>query len=324
MIEIIKKRILLSIAIAAAVYLALTIYLDYSKVLESFANFNWLLLPLLLILSLANYLTRFLKWQYYLNLINIRLKLQDSFSIFMSGLIMSVTPGKFGELLKAYLVKQVNGTQISKTVPIIFAERATDFLSLTFIAIIGAYYFDYGKSVILIILFILILLIIIISNKIIADKILVAVSKISYLNRYIHKIKNAYDSSFVLLNIKSLILMTLLSIISWGFECLGFYFIINNFSQNINLVWSFFTYSFSTIVGAVSMLPGGIGVTEGSLTLMLINKGLSNNDALASTFIIRVVTLWFAVLVGIISVVIYQKRYGRIAYESNIDNHNNA
>jgi uncharacterized protein (TIRG00374 family) len=114
--------------------------------------------------------------------------------------------------------------------------------------------------------------------------------------------------------------MTLLSIISWGFECLGFYFIINNFNTGISLIWSFFSYSFSTIVGAVSMLPGGIGVTEGSLTLMLINQGLSNNDALASTFIVRVVTLWFAVLVGVVSVIIYQKRFGSITTELNNDN----
>lgn len=63
----------------------------------------------------------------------------------MSGLVMSVTPGKMGELLKSYLVKQVNGTSISKTAPIVFAERATDFLSLTIMALIGAYYFNYGK-----------------------------------------------------------------------------------------------------------------------------------------------------------------------------------
>ncbi|MCK7516981.1 MAG: flippase-like domain-containing protein [Ignavibacteriales bacterium] len=45
-----------------------------------------------------------------------------------------------GELLKSYLVKQVNGTSISKTAPIVFAERATDFLSLTILALAGAYY----------------------------------------------------------------------------------------------------------------------------------------------------------------------------------------
>lgn len=65
------------------------------------------------------------------------------------------------------------------------------------------------------------------------------------------------------------------------------------------------------------MLPGGLGVTEGSLTLMLVNKGFSNSDAFASTFIVRAVTLWFAVLVGALSVLFYQKRFGNILIDSN-------
>jgi uncharacterized protein (TIRG00374 family) len=110
--------------------------------------------------------------------------------------------------------------------------------------------------------------------------------------------------------------MTILSIISWGFECFGYYLILNNFEIAIDVFWSSFSYSFATIVGALSMLPGGLGVTEGSLTLMVVEQGLSENDALASTFIVRVVTLWFAVLVGAVSVLFYQRRFGKIIIDS--------
>jgi uncharacterized protein (TIRG00374 family) len=63
------------------------------------------------------------------------------------------------------------------------------------------------------------------------------------------------------------------------------------------------------------MLPGGLGVTEGSLTFMLVQKGVTVQYAVASTFIIRAVTLWFAVLVGVVSVSIYQRRFGKISFE---------
>lgn len=319
MLEKIKNRIFISIAIAATIYLGFTIYIDYEKVLNSFANFNWLLLPVLLLLSLGNYITRFFKWEFYLKIIEVKLHKIDSFSIFMSGLVMSVTPGKMGELLKSYLVKQINGTPISKTAPIVFAERATDFLSLTIMALIGAYYFNYGKSISLIIGIFLIVGIIIISNKAIFDKLILILSKIDFVSKHLSKIQTAFDSSFRLLSFKALISMTILSVVSWGFECLGYYLILTNFSSNIDPLWSFFSYSFSTIVGALSMLPGGLGVTEGSLTLMLVQKGLEQNDAFAATFIVRAVTLWFAVLVGIISVVFYQKRFGKIIVDSSTE-----
>ena len=99
-----KKKILFSLIIAGIVYLTFTIYADYEKVISAFAEFNWILLPLLLFLSFLNYFTRFFKWDYYLSVINVKIKKLDSLSIFMSGLIMSITPGKVGELLKSYLI----------------------------------------------------------------------------------------------------------------------------------------------------------------------------------------------------------------------------
>ncbi|MCK7516980.1 MAG: flippase-like domain-containing protein [Ignavibacteriales bacterium] len=78
--------------------------------------------------------------------------------------------------------------------------------------------------------------------------------------------------------------------------------------MQIDVLWAFFSYSFSTIVGALSMLPGGLGITEGSLTLMLVRKGLSELSAFAATFIVRAVTLWFAVLVGAIKSFIISKK----------------
>lgn len=291
------------------------IYVDFEKVIISFRDFNWYLIPILLTLSFGNYLSRFLKWQYYLNILNVKLHKVDSLSIFMSGLIMSVTPGKLGELLKSYLVKQVNGTSISQTAPIVIAERATDFLSLTILALVGAYFYDYGKNVILIIGIIMIVCLIIISNKYLFNKLLSIFSNIGFVARHTIKIKTAYVSSSKLLSLLPLAYMTALSIVSWGFECFGYYLILTNFEISIDVFWSFFSYSFATIVGALSMMPGGLGVTEGSLTLMLVQKGLSEHSAFTATFIIRVVTLWFAVLVGAVSLLLYQKRFGKIIFE---------
>lgn len=317
MLKKIKKKVLTSIVIGGLFYLAFTIYADYQSVVKAFSDFNWLLLPLLFLLSFLNYFARFLKWDYYLSVVNIKLKKLDSLSIFMSGLIMSVTPGKVGEFLKSYLVKEVDNQPISKTAPIIFAERITDFVSLLLIAIIGAYIFDYGGEITLGVTAFFLLIIVIISNKQLALPIINLLENVNFLKKYIHNIHTAYASSYQLLKFKPLLLMTIVSLVSWGFECLGYYFILLNFHIEFGLIWASFSYSFATIIGAISMLPGGLGVTEGSLTFMLVQKNISKDVAVATTFIVRVVTLWFAVLVGIISVSFYQKRYGKLTIESD-------
>ncbi len=311
----VRKNIFFSIAFGGLLYLGLTIYADYTQVTYALSKFSWYLFPVLLALSFINYISRFMKWDYYLRLLNIPLKKSDSFSVFMSGLIMSVTPGKMGELLKSYLVKQISGTPISVSAPVVFAERITDFISLVLIGLAGAYSYNYGQNIVLIVAAFFITLVVLIGNRKTALGIIAFFGRISFLKKHTTKMLAAYESSYTMLRLKPLLLMTLLSLASWSFECLGYFIILRNFHVDVSLLWASFNYAFGTIVGAITMLPGGLGVTEGSLTVLLIQLKTPPEIAVASTFIIRIVTLWFAVFVGVISVTLYQKRFGQITEE---------
>ena len=315
MLEKIKRNIFISLGIAAVIYLALALYADYESVVKSFARFNWLFLPLLLLLSYLNYTARFVKWDYYLNTVHVKISKKDSYAIFMSGLIMSVTPGKMGELLKAYLVKQITGVPISRTAPIIIVERITDFISLILLALIGAYIFDYGKPIVLGTAFFFLGVTYLISHRKLALSIIEYAGKFKILKKHLSRMHDAYESSYLLLQPRPLFLMIIVSLFSWFFECFGFYIILRNFDIDISVLWASFVYAFATIAGAITMLPGGLGVTDGSLTYLISKEGVGLDLAVASTFIIRVVTLWFAVLVGMVSVLIYQKRFGDIKIE---------
>ncbi len=308
MIEKTKKKILISLIAAGLIYLAFVIYGDYEKINHAFSLFPWYIYPLLLLLSGCNYLVRFFKWHYYIRIVGVTISRWDSFGIFMSGLIMSITPGKFGEVLKAYLVKQSDGTPMSKTTPIIFVERITDFLSLILITLVGAYLFDYGRIIVVSVAVFFIAVIIFISKRNWALGLIETLKKNKFLQKLSDPILNAYESSYALLRPKPLLYMTVVSLFSWVFECFGYYIILKNFSINVTVIWASFAYGFATIVGAITMMPGGLGVTEGSLTFLAMDAGASREVAIAATFIIRAVTLWFAVLVGIIAVSFYQKR----------------
>ena len=303
-------------AIAALIYLAFTIYADFENVINSFSQFNWFWLPGLLFLAFMNYVTRFFKWHYYLELLKIPISLVDSFAIFMSGLVMSVTPGKMGELLKAYLVKQITGEAISKTAPVILVERITDFISVVFLAVAGALVFGYGLVIVIGTGIFFIAVTIIISNYNLSHQIIDRLSRIGFIGRHTERIKTAYESAYILLRPFPLFYMILISIVAWGFECAAYYLILVNFNLDITLLWSTFIYTFSTIAGAITMLPGGLGVTDGSITFLLMQKGISADTAVSSTFIARAVTLWFAVIVGMFGVSLYQKRFGKIKVES--------
>lgn len=319
-----KKKILISIAAGALVYLAFSIYADFDKLISAFIHFSWLWLPVILALSFMNYIFRFIKWQYYLNILEIKLSYKTSFLIFLSAFTMSVTPGKMGEVLKSYLLKEENGTPVSKTAPIVLAERLTDFVSIVLLCISGSIVFNYGQILIIIIGMIFIFTIILLSMKNISLRIIGFFEKINFLKKHIQKIHTAYESVYTMLKIKALLIATVISLVSWFFECIGFYLVINIFSNPIGLEISVlsatFIYAFSTLIGAIAMLPGGVGLTEASLTGLLVFSNIPKDISVASTIMIRLATLWFAVFVGIIAIFIYQRITNKRIENINIEN----
>jgi glycosyltransferase 2 family protein len=292
---------------AVILFFFFSVAADWKSVLNSFSHFNLLLIPILLLLSFGNYIIRFVKWDYYLRLLKIKIDMKLSFRIFISGLAMSASPAKSGEVLKSLLLKETTNEPVSKTAPIIFAERLTDFFSLTFLSLIGALYYHYAAIWIYAVLFFFVITIFILSNRPIAEFIILKLIRIPRLKSQISRIETLYESVYILLQPKPLLLMLIVSVISWFFECFGFYIIVCNFSENVPVLWTTFVYAASTIAGAVSMLPGGLGITEGSLSLFLIHGGMPKVTAVASTFIIRVMTLWFAVIVGMVVLFLSRK-----------------
>jgi len=79
----------------------------------------------------------------------------------------------------------------------------------------------------------------------------------------------------------------------------------------VSVFAAFFVYCFSTILGAVAMLPGGLGVTDGTIAGLLKLLSIESGTAAFATILIRVVTLWFAVIIGLIFLLLAEKRYDR-------------
>jgi uncharacterized protein (TIRG00374 family) len=224
---------------------------------------------------------------------------------------MSVTPGKMGELLKSYLVREENGTPISKSAPIIIAERLTDFISVVLLCITGAFVFDYGKELVVGVGLFFIMCVALISSRKISLRIISYLEKIKIFHKIGEKMHEAYESIYVLVRIKPLLIAVAVSAGAWFLECLGLYIVLKVYSTyshvEVGILSAVFIYGFSTIIGSIAMLPGGLGLTEASLTGLMVLLNIPKDISVASTFIIRVATLWFSVIVGVISVYFYQR-----------------
>ncbi len=307
-----RRTIIYSIIASVVLYLAFSIYADIDKVIEALSQFSIFLIPVILGLVFANYIFRFFKWHYYLGLIDVKIGTGDSFLIFLSGFMLSVTPGKMGEVLKSFLLKERLGVSVSKTAPVIFAERVTDMTALIIIALAGALSFNYGREFAIGALIVFTIMITIISNRGWALPIVHLLGRVKFLKRFLPHFIEIYESAYTLLKPKPMVLMTLFSLVSWFFECYAYYLILTELSVDVSLFRASFYYSFATVAGALSFLPGGLGATDALFTLFIQSLNKPEAIAVSSTILIRVATLWFAVVVGLVVFWFYQRKEGKI------------
>jgi len=303
-----RKRLVISIVVGLGIFVALSIYADVGEVTQAFAKFRWGYLPLILALTFLNYLLRFYKWHYYLGCIGVKIKGIDSLTIFLSGLTMSVTPAKLGEIFKSYLLKRLKGTEISRSIPVVFAERATDMLGLLILAAISFSTFQYGLWVLIIVLAVLLTLIAILQSRRICVRLLKTFKSVPLINKLSDSLIIAYESAYTLFRLKTLLVAVSISVLCWGFECVAMYFVLVGFDTGASVLLSTFVFSFSSLAGAVSMIPGGLGIAEGSFAGLLILSGTSKGIAASATVIIRFCTLWFGVIVGLIAMLVIKDK----------------
>ena len=132
-----KRRLLIPIVAGVAVFAGFSLYADVAELRQRLAEFGWWAFAAALALSACNYGLRWLRWNVYLAETDVSLPRGTSALVFFSGLGLSITPGKLGELIKCFLVRRLAGVAIARTAPIVVAERVTDLASVLLLALVG-------------------------------------------------------------------------------------------------------------------------------------------------------------------------------------------
>lgn len=278
---------------------------DLKSVLLTIRDFNWKIFPIVIGFTLFNYLVRFLKWHYYLIQIGVRdFSIWQSARLFVAGFPLALTPGKVGEVLKGVWLNQQTAVPIARGISVVLAERISDGIAVLFLSILGVVAYPQYWLIFVLVFIFLFFLILLTQIRPLAYWILKLITKIPVLQRFSKSLYDFYEGSFSLFRPRSTILAVILGMVSWFGEGVGFYFILINLGIPFgkqNLAMAVFVLSFSTIVGAVSALPGGLGAAEVSIAGMLtLVVGLDSAQASVATLLIRLGTLWFGVSLGLL------------------------
>lgn len=288
-----------AIAIGALGYLGYAVWHGLASTGAALGAFSWPIYVPVLLLTLVNYGLRFAKWAWLLRRLGVDMPLGANALAFTAGLGMVVSPGKAGELVKPWLVQQVTGVSMVRTIPALVTERLTDGIAVVVLAAIGVGTFaPERKGVVALGLLIAAGSVVLLA----VDPRRVGISAL--LRRFpggpalVEKLEAMSDALRTCLGPGPLVVTLLLSLVAWFAECVGYWLVFRGLSVDAGLDVSTFLYAFATVFGAPS--PGGMGMAdlalvEGSLQLI---PALGEGEAMAAALLVRVATLWFGVLLG--------------------------
>src|SRR5262245_3413637 len=287
------SRLLAGVVVGVAVYVGFSIWAGGRRVGEALAAFHWRWAALACLLAAANYAVRFLRWQYYLRKVGVTtVRAGDSLQVFLAGFALTVTPGKLGEAVKAVLRRGSHRISMAKTAPIVIAERVTDLVALMLLALVGGVGRDVDPRLLLVGAGLVVAGLVVVSVDPIAKAAIAIAGRLPLLRRIAHRLDDAHAHTAILLAPKPLMIATALAMVSWFFECVAFWVVVRGFpGAHIELLRATVFYAATTVAGALSFLPGGLGVTEaGMLALLVRRAGIERGPAAAATFVTRAAT----------------------------------
>ena len=314
------QKFLISLLLTIALYAAFMLYTDLPSLLRALRGFNWwMMVPVLLITILVNLGARFVKWHYYLRVLDIRgVSWDNSLAIFLANYALILTPGKVGGFLKSYFLKQTNDVPITRSMPIIVAERLTDGLGLVMMTALALVAYPDAWAAVLLVLGGMVALIVVAQMPSVVRRLLAMGERLPLVRPFVGMLGELYDSTHELLQPIPLLWGTFLGTLARATEGLVLYFVLLGLGlENTYQLFeqTIFIAALSNIIGVLVMLPGGVGGTEGSMAGLLdYFVGLAPATATAATLIARFGSFWTAALLG--AVALFVK--GKVFFASTI------
>jgi uncharacterized membrane protein YbhN (UPF0104 family) len=265
------------------------------------------LIPIVL-LALLYYVLKALRWHFYLRVAGIRVALQRSMAAYLAGQWFTFTPA--GELMRVYLLGA--GRQFALVAPTVVMQAAVDFASLALVATLMVGVYPALAPVVLPVTLPLLLTL----GLLAVPPLRRFATTWTLLRRFTEGRGRRVTGQFaqlltpwpvaagLLMGVPTILAGALtlyiaglaLSIADWGpLRVAG-------------------VYSMTQLLGGVSPLPQGLGVAEGSGTLLLGYLGVEPEAALAAMLLSRGAVLGFSILLGLIAFLVLRLTVPELAH----------
>lgn len=292
-----SRAVIASVLAAALGYLGFSLWSGWTNVAQAIARVGPGGIGVILVLSLVNYLLRFVRWQAFLRKLQADAPLGPSLRIYFAGFALTTTPGKAGEVVRALFLRPF-GIPYSSTLAAFVSERLSDLLAIVLLTLLCLSPYPAARPAIFAALAIVGLGIALLAMPTLLARVVDASKEGTRIGAILR------TGAALLLDIRRchsagmIVLASVCSLVAWAAEAYAFALLLGWLGFSCTTAFAMFTYTVSILCGALSMAPGGLGGAEAVMIAILISAGMDHGDAVAATVAIRLCTLWFAVLLG--------------------------
>lgn len=311
------RRALLGFAAITALYLVAIVWVDSrNRVFSGLAELLSLL-PLLAGLSMIGYLARFARWQWLLRRAGARTGHGEGFLAYLSGFAFTATPGKVGELVRIRYLER-RGVPPPVVLGAFVFERALDLLVVLALALLAV---GDGRMLALATVFVAVFVGLVAAvawHPGWTTPIVEALRGRGWTRpaRLLAALRDGLAGTRRWLTGPDLAVGVLAGVFAWSLTAAAFVWLVDTLGARVPTLDAFAAYPLAMLAGAASMLPGGVGSTELAIVALMARLDVPLQTATLAAVGIRLSTLWFSILCGLVSVAVLEAIDLRVARRS--------
>ena len=255
----------------------------------------------LLVLSLVNYFTRALRWHLFAGKLGLATSLGANLRHFIGGFALTATPGRVGELIRMRWIARETGWGFDRSAPLALIDRGADLVAMAIILGLALSLSAGGiQGAVPLIILALVAAYVATHPQLLQNLSDLAFRLTGRFPRLFVRIRRAARSLAAFRAPWTLTFAGALGLAGWFAECYAFFLLLTWLGAEIGLWTATAIFLFATLAGGLTGAPGGVGGAEAVMVALLSLEGVPLSAAIPATLVIRITTLWFAILIGLL------------------------
>jgi glycosyltransferase 2 family protein len=299
------RAITVFVVLAAATYLSIALYVGWRDLADAFASLGAAALLAGLLVASLNYLLRFARWHDLLLRMGQRLPLADNLRIYVGGLALTATPGKVGETLRSALLLRWQ-VPAGASLAAFFVDRLTDLVGVLLLAAVtggGVFWWALAAAAVLGGAGLRVA-----GGSARGGQIARWLERRHRLAGVVALVRLGLAQFVAVWTAPRVIAYVAIAMFAYGIQGLIFAAYVQRLWDGAQWTASLHIFSTATLAGAASMIPGGLGAMELALIAQLSLAGMPVTAATAAALAVRAVTLWYAILLGLLCLLWHRRR----------------